>query len=493
MPRNIIVSREAPQQSGWLLWLNWSYWAALLVGFVLSLSPRTIFANDASGLEATPGFKAFLLVALVLFGVLITLLSSRGAHISHLLTMHRRAPQHLKWLVLAIGWLLVSTAVPCLAPVVRALGSTDRFDGALMQALWLSLAAVSAGLAAKGLIAPFAVLRLALIGAGCTAVWTLLQAIGRDPLTAISVAGIYVDIPAGAFGHGALASAYLGFVLVLWLGFRYFGGTRRRWDMAVSALLGIGIGSAGGRAAIMGLLVAFALMVMFAAISERRRPTYLLLNGIAVAAAIFACAALLPRAHAQAQRTVAALKGQDSSFNNRIPAWRTGLKVAAAYPILGVGPGGFAFAALNHASKGDKAMLIEASMGGQFGQPDWTVQEYASSGNILVFPDPESGQQIAATFRWDKAHHYLLDLALTAGIPAAVFFLLFAGSALLLMWRSESPFARGAALAFVGFLVFGLAWFPTISLDPAIWPLVGAGLGFASGTTRRPASSPAIY
>jgi len=233
-------------------------------------------------------------------------------------------------------------------------------------------------------------------------------------------------------------------------------------------------------------MVAFAFMVVFAVLRERRGLAYLLVNGIAVAAAIIACAALLPRAQAQAENTLAALRGQDASFNYRIPAWRTALKVAAAYPIFGVGPGGFAFAALDYASASDKALLIKASMLDQFGAIDWTTKEYATSGNVLIFSDGESGQQTIATFGWDKAHNYLLDLALTAGIPAALFFLFFAGSALVLMWRSVSPFGRGAAVALAGFLVFGLAWFPTISLDPAIWPLVGAGLGFASVSGRHP-------
>src|SRR5690606_35522290 len=90
-----------------------------------------------------------------------------------------------------------------------------------------------------------------------------------------------------------------------------------------------------------------------------------------------------------------------------------------------------------------------------------------------------SGNFFVSGLGWDKAHNYLLDLGLTAGVPAVLFFALFVAGCVQYLWASGFRFAQGIAIALLSFIVFGVAWFPTISLDPVIWAIVGVGLAYA--------------
>lgn len=120
--------------------------------------------------------------------------------------------------------------------------------------------------------------------------------------------------------------------------------------------------------------------------------------------------------------------------------------------------------------------LIHLSLGDLLGDRELAEDEYTISGNIMAFRD-STGRLVTPRLGWDKAHNYMVDLGLTAGIPSVALFLVFLVAGQVALWRSGSPLKEGVAVGWISFMVFGLAWFGTISLDPVIWVLVGAGLG----------------
>ena len=194
------------------------------------------------------------------------------------------------------------------------------------------------------------------------------------------------------------------------------------------------------------------------------------------------------RAQRQAQALASAFAGTDPSFNARPPAWRGGLRLLLANPLFGVGPEGFGYGVWDVVSPDDRAVLIKSTLGSRIDERVLAEGRYSITGNVIANSSPERELGLA-TLGWDKAHNYLIDLGLTSGVPAVLAFVGFLASALAAMWRSRSLFAKGTAAAAVAFLVFGLAWFPTVSLDPVVWSLVGAGLGFGARASSNLPSS----
>lgn len=463
----------------WLIWSHHGYWYFLFVALPLALSPQALLSSDASGLATIASFRGALVAGVFVVGLLLAMVSFPTLHLRALPRAIAALPLPIVFLLTLIAWLVLASLVsPSLAPVVAAIGSAARIDGTLVQAAWFGLALVSAALIRSGVVPIRHVLTAALLGAVMSSVWVVLQATGHDPLAWLSRSHVYLTIPAGAFGHGALASAYIGFVtiiaLTVWQGSRAPGGIR----FVVTFLLGLGLASAGGRAAVMALLLVLILLGQIT-LSSKRNISYYFGHVLVLFLAIQVAVAVVPRATAQASTLAGAVVGADGSFNARIPAWKGGARLLMDNPLFGVGPEGFAFGVWDHLSVGDRIPLLEQVIPGQLTPTQLEHGDYVISQNVILFRDPETGQQFARQLDWDKAHNYFIDLALTAGLPAAILWVGFVLSSAILMVRSRSSWSLGVALALIGFAVFSLAWFGTISLDPLIWGLVGTGLGAA--------------
>lgn len=436
--------------------------------------PPTVFSGSVDAVGQTPAFRALLLTAAVAFGAISLVLVSPSS--ARLLVPKSGT---LSWsiaLTLLILWLTVSLVSEGLAPVVPAYGATHRMDGALVQGAWFVLLLITYLLVCQSQIRVGAVSACLTVTAVLTSAWTFLQGVGRDPLTTLT--GLYLDVPAGAFGHGALAGAFVAFVLLILVWQWSRPNARLSWQLLVTVLLGLGIAAAGGRAAVVGLVVGLA--IVFVNFALKRRPVR---RAFALVAALTCGMAIgllsVPRAQSQAHNMTEAVSGQDAALNARFASWKGGLRLLAEYPLFGVGPGGFGYGVWPHLSASEAEVMIRDPLGGRLVGVDLAEGTYVITGNVIATTDSE-GQFFVSSLGWDKAHNYVLDLALTAGIPAAVFFLAFVLASLSYLWRSSSRFAQGTAIALVSFLVFGQAWFPTISLDPVIWATVGAGLGFAN-------------
>lgn len=387
-----------------------------------------------------------------------------------------RPPTWVLFLLGLVTWVLLSTAFSNVAPWPAVLGSLERTDGTLVVAGWLLLTLACFGLARHAPLREEAVLRWALAAALVTSAWTYLQALRLDPLTLLT--GLFFTIPAGAFGHGALSGMFIAFVALVAATSWSIQDALRPWHFAVFGLLGIGLGASGGRAAMVGLLVGAVVLV---AVNRRSRPAMrkLALFGAVVVLGLAISLVTTSRAQRQARALASAFVGADPSFNARPPAWRGGLRLLLENPLFGVGPEGFGFAVWDLLSPEDRAILIRSALGDRIDQRTLADGDYTISGNVIAYLSPE-GNLALSNLKWDKAHNYLIDMGLTSGVPALLTFVGFVVFALTAMWRSSSMFARGVAIAMLAFLVFGLAWFPTVNLDPVVWSLTGAGIGFAA-------------
>lgn len=453
-------------------------WFVTIVVMPLSLNLGVFLASDSSVLAHIPAFRAQFLACVIIGGGILLVAVAPWSFVSAGSRQYAAPVWTIPILALVI-WLLLSTPFSNLAPWIPALGSQQRMDGTLVQAMWFLLVLVAAGLAATGRVHEHVIRRYALVAALATAVWAFLQGLGLDPLTWLSRAGVYFDIPAGAFGHGALASAFIVFVMLLcwtaWI--RQAGGLRS--SAIATFVLGIGVAAAGGRAAIVGLVTGAGILLVLKLRTPAERRLLLTLALAAVLGA-FTSFAIVPRTQRQAMAAGAALTGTGGSVNDRVAAWKGGVRLLAANPIFGVGAEGFLYGVWEHLSPDEAALLIRPALGDIMSSERLAYGDYQISGDIIAYTSSD-GDFTVARLGWDKAHNYLIDLGLTAGIPAAVFFVLFVILAQVELWRSESMFAQGVAVGWVSFLVFGTAWFGTISLDPAIWALVGAGLGSVRG------------
>ena len=238
-------------------------------------------------------------------------------------------------------------------------------------------------------------------------------------------------------------------------------------------LLTAGMTAAGGRAGIGATLVALVILGWTQARSRSRILRIVVVMAL-VAGTLATVIVAVPHARSQAERAGEALAGSDSSLGHRIIAWRIAGRVILAHPFAGVGPEGFGHAIWAAATPPEQAELLSEVLGFR---P--APKSYAISDDVVVFRDPADGSLTSRVVTWDKAHSYVLDFALSSGLPALVLFVAFVFSSAIQLFRSPHPFARAVGTALVVAAVYGLAWFFTVNLDPFVWTLAGAGLAFA--------------
>lgn len=454
-----------------------TFWALLFVVTPLLLPPDLLWAGSATALDGIATFRAVAAWVLVGFGAIVILATRPTMHIADLFRFEGRARPRLPVLLLGcfLALLLLSTFFSNLAPYAPALGWPVRADGTLLEAGWYAMALVAAALSSTEFSRPREVLRLAALGAGATAIWILLQARGLDPLTLLSRSHFYFATPAGAFGHGGVAGAYLAVILVLLATVWSVRRPARWWRFAVFALISAGLIASGGRAGAVGAAVA---MLCLAALALRDRRRFGLVLALAVTGLLGGAVGYVAAPHAQSQagrleRGIAGL-GWGASVTHRIIAWKVATRDIAAHPLFGVGPEGFAFSWTQYARPSEQAPLLSETLGFLPAPGSFKI-----AGGVVLAKNPATGKLQVSPTGWDKAHDYYLDTALTAGLPAALVYLAFLISALVALLRSPSHVARGIGLGLVAFAVWGIAWFPNVSLDPIIWGLVGVGLGLS--------------
>ena len=467
-----------PFQRGLVGVLHDTYWALLLVITPLLLNPYLLWADSSAALRTIPYFRAVAAWTLLIYGVLVVLLTRRDLSLAGLVRSIPKLILPFRFLWFFVLLVLLSTFFSNLGPEAPALGSAMRADGTLMQVSWFALALVSAELARAPQFNARVMIRMLSLGSVMTAAWVLLQSVGADPFTMLSRKHFHFDLPAGAFGHSAVAEAYLAVCLIVLAGV-WLGNNRLGWAQAVVAgSIAAGMAAAGGRAGALGFL-ASALLLAVMVLRSKRGLRALVVLAIGIGAGGLAGFLVSPHAHSKASESVAALSGNDMSLSHRLIAWRVGASVISAHPLFGIGPDSFSYVLWQYATPAEQRALLRESIGFVPASGSYTI-----SGNAVVYSDPSSGKTVARILNWDKAHDYYLDIALATGIPSLVFFLGYLGLLLWELLRSGETLARGIGLGLLTFAVWGTAWFYTVSLDPIIWGLVGVGIGLHWNRSR---------
>lgn len=459
--------------SAFMAVLRSSYWVGIFVIFPLALSPAVFVRLNTSGLRTVPAFRAVLLFSLLVLGITTLLGSDSGIRLAQLPSRLWRSSWPVKFIWLAIAGLLVSIPFSNYAAAIPALGSSARLDGPLVQAAWLGMFLVACGLAETTDIYPRRLLLYLQLGGLLTSVWIVLQSQGLDPIHWLSRSGVSMLYPAGAMGHGGIASAYLALILLTSLA---FGAETGRWglkQLVAQVLLAVGLAVAGGRAAWIGFAVgSFALAL--SALTRGRRPRHAVITFLAVSIAVAGGVLLSPHARSQVTRVVRKGPTADASVTNRLIAWRAAAGVIADHALFGVGPEGLSYVIWGHLTEKERAHLLAETIGFS---PDSGA--YTIAGNVLVATPPGADAPRIFQLDWDKAHSYFLDLAVEAGVFPATMVLAAVISILVALFRTRQAFPRSVGFAWMSFVVFSTAWFFSVSLDPIVWTLGGAAFGLA--------------
>lgn len=452
------------------------FWVLGLVITPLSLGPGSLLSGGRVGYLQTPAFRALLLAVVVVVGI-ITVVATTNVSSRQLFSWGRGQVRWLLPLLGLISWLLIAIPIGNVGLGIPALGSWARYDGAGIQALWFALVPIGAVMARFGTIEFRVIARYALATGLVTSLWTLFQGIGVDPVRLILVGEAVPPLPSGAFGHGAQASTFVAIALLLSYGL-WFNRVLSPVVLSSVFVMGAGMAAAGGRAGMFAWGV-MTCVLLLGLIKHRPKRTAILILVFVTLLGAAAAYYVIPRAQQQALRASTAILGGDTSLNNRFPAWRGGVALLAEYPLFGVGAEGYMYGVWNHVTDDDKAQLIRAALGSSVSHLELQPHEYTIAGDMVMYLDSE-GRVALGSVRWDKAHNFLLDLGLTAGLPAVLLFLAFVGFALLDLIRSSEALIKSISYGLGVFLIYGFFWFGMISLDPVVWLLVGSGLGWRS-------------
>ena len=475
-PASAVVHSQALQLA------HRAFWAALFILTPLLFHPTFLLRGwlpqaqvAALPASANLGARSTGLFILIGFGLLLLLLSYSHGMRDLYGIVRSWAPPYLL-LLLLIALVLLSTPFSNLSPDFPLLGADNRYDGTLITAGWFVLALLAAGLAHSGVLRAEAVLGFFLAGGLLAAIFVLLQAVGIEPLNLLPGPRVSLTHPEGPFGHGGRTSAYLGMAFMVLLAGPLRAGRVRPWHLALAAVLAAGSAAAGGRAGIVALVVAW-LLLGFLTAGRRRRGALGQYLGLTAVLAIVGATALFatPWGREKVDRTLAAFGAGDPALEHRFVLWRAGAEIVADHPLWGVGPSGFAFTVPEYVTERELAELLSEFLGFV---P--AVGSYEVRGEAVIYRVPGTEDVTFRRVRMSKAHSYPLDFALTHGLPAALVLAIFAALAALRLLRAAGDLPFGVGLALVLFMVFGLGWFASVSLDPAVWGLVGTGLGFAS-------------
>jgi O-antigen ligase len=347
-----------------------------------------------------------------------------------------RIPRRLLWLWLGLLAALAVATVVALDPLLAVVGHPRRHLGLVGWAVAFLAFAAGSGLAEDG---ARRVVGWAAVAAGVvTGVATVADLAGWDP------AGV---VFAGGRIGGLLGQpVYLGAVSVL-LGpvavglasdlAAYTPRSRRiRRQIAVALLGAAGFAVAalgtGTRGAWLGILVAVVVAWphLRGLVPGRR---WVAVVGAAVLAALVVAGPV-------GSRAAAALDPDDAGGRGRLDEWAVAAAVIAERPLTGAGPEGYRIAAPAH---------VDGDYTRRHGRDE------------LI----------------DRAHSAPLDVAASAGIPAAVAYVALVGAVVVrcvrTSRRARDPLLAGMALGVVAWAVQQVVGFPVAEVDPAAWLLAG--------------------
>ena len=378
------------------------------------------------------------------------LVSTIGMAVVAALAVRRNVRIAPRWVIgwLAfLGWGAVASSF-AVDPVHTWIGTPDRHLGLLA---WVLFAAFFvAGFAVADRNGVRHVLQGAVVTLFGVGVYVLFELAGIAPIDLTSV----TERVGGPFGSAAYLGAACTLLIPIVVGAAVDGLASTWWRRIawVAASLGaVAALAAQTRAAWVGLLIAaaVALPAVWGWIASHR--------GV-VAGAIVVVAALAVVSPI-GSRLASAVDFESGGARGRMDEWRVGAAVLAQHPGVGLGFEGY-----------------------RIGFAEGVDADYE--------------RRYGRVFAPDRAHNGTLDVALTAGIPALVLYLVGAGALLassVRAVRQREPWLVGIAAGIAGYIVQQQFLFPLAEVDPLFWAFAGILAAVTSARTQRISVPPGIW
>lgn len=460
--------------------LHHSFWALLFVAFPLAVSPWA-FSSGGSVEAVLLEPKAIVLALALMTGLASVLVSFPNLGLRDLPGTVRRAPPVVKLLLLFLVVLVSGSVFSDGDLAVTLLGGAGRLDGVVLQTAWYSIAVLAYVLSWTKVVRGHRVLGFLLVGGFVTAIWVILQSRGVEPLRLFVQESDLGVLPSGPLGHGAITAGYLAVVLLSYAAFICLDEQRRLslTVLAALSLIAVGIMASGGRT---GLVMVAVVWSMFALSNLRTRRV---LSAVAVVTGTLFAAGILGHITKSTEQQLlyatnlgGVAEGRDASFNSRLSFWPAAVRGIIERPLFGAGPVGFNAIFWRHATVDEKMYVVRAHLS----EPVDEIRLGSSSLFQVRFVGDDGFVLRSQVI--DKAHNYLLDLAVSSGLPAAILFVALVYLGVSTMYRSTCAVTRGALVSVAAAAIMSMAWFPMLVLDPMVWALFGLGLGTAHVSGR---------
>jgi len=408
----------------------------------------------------------------LIVGVFAVLFSYPKLRLERLPQYVRHMPLPIKILILLVPLTILFSSMHGKAESVVMLGSAARLDGALIQVGWYVGAIVAFYLSRKDLIPKTIPLSFTIIGAGFVGAWAGLQVLGIEPLSLVGFDLLPLGSPSGPLGHRALTTCYVGIGLAVTLTWASLS-IRHQWLLTVlCGLFGGLIVAAEGRAGIAGAIIAWFVLGLILILRRARLMPYLIAT---VAILVGGGAVALTKSHGLRpfESLAAATQGEDRSFRSRYEYfWPVAVKAIGQKPLVGWGIEGFSEAFWERATADQQYQVVRMHI-----SPILYPEVRTTGTPVQIVRRSHSGRNEYYLLTVDRAHNWLLDTAVSFGVPFTLVLLL-----ALFVWavsiaRSQSASALALGSGALVYLAFSITWFATLPLTPIFWVLFGASLG----------------
>ena len=468
------------QHASWANGLSVVFWVLLFVIYPLALDP-VAFSFSAGAERAVLLPKALVLGITCGVGLLALLANFPTTSLKTLTTSLPRWPLALQAMLALVLFLLVDSWLAPGDVAINILGSQSRVDGFLLQAAWYGLCLIAAGLVVARVDTLNHALHSLHFGALLTALWTLAQSYGFEPVALISPTP-YLQaynpqhIAYGPMALTGLTAGYLAVVLVVYIALQ----KKRTWYAAVHvSIVSAAIIATGNRtapAAVIIVLVGWALSHMWHHnIAALRRLVFFSLFLLVAVVLVQTTRSQVPE---QLTRTQSLIQGQDTSWQLRLILWRTAALGVFDEPITGLGTRGFGSVLWRYLTPAQRDLVADMKL------PDEARNVRYMGGSFFRYEIPEQEGIVMNSVLIDKAHNYALDFIIANGWLATLLFASALVSGIMLL-SAAGVDTQAVALGISVYLLFGLTWFATLQVDPIVWGLFGVGIGSALHTSSR--------
>ena len=456
------------------------FWIAMLIVFPLMVAPSPMSSSFSQLEQEVLIPKAAVLAIAIAVGV-IAIAAIHQLSFVGLLRLLWRVPVPIRiTYVLALAT-VIAEALLSREFAITILGTPYRLDGALIQGAWLLLPVIGFVLARGSRLPHFTIPVLFSIGVLLVGLWAALQTIHVEPLNAFGLGIVTRGVPVASLGHRALVSCLIGMGLMVPVGWLVLRGSRAAWLALPIAVLSAFLIASEGRAGVVGVGAALALLTVVTIYRVPSNLKYVGLALIAISVGVTITILAKDEGAMPLETLAAASQGNDGSFRARYAYyWPIAVDSIREKPLFGWGIEGFSRAFWSNSTPE---------------QQEWIVRSHISR---LSYPEVHlTGTPIQLVkrskyapvelrfFTVDRAHNWYLDTAIAFGIPYLLLLLFALVAWAWAVFTSNSIVAVSLGLAATVYLVFSVAWFATLQITPMFWLLFGASLG---ATLRRPST-----